>query len=79
MGVGATLWLVAGGKSGPARAIHAGSGYWSADSVVQVLGSSQLPNQLWVRWPGGKVVTTDLPKGLREVTVDVAGKILQSR
>jgi hypothetical protein len=79
-GVGAVLRLMSGsGWFGPAREIHAGSGYWSQDSTVQVLGSPQEATQLQVRWPGGKVTTTELPRAAREVTVDVAGKILKSK
>jgi hypothetical protein len=79
LGIGATLRLVSGQKMGPAREIRAGSGYWSQDGAVQVLCASQPPTQLWVRWPGGKVVTTDLPSGAREVTIDPAGKIVRSK
>jgi hypothetical protein len=78
-GVGAALRLVAGGKTGSAREIHAGSGYWSGDSAVQVMCAPQPPTQLSVRWPGGKITTTDLSAGLREVTVDPSGKIVRSR
>src|SRR5207237_8493094 len=36
-GVGASLRLMTGETPGPAREIHAGSGYWSQESAVQVL------------------------------------------
>jgi hypothetical protein len=78
-GVGAIVRLVAKEKTGPAREIHAGSGYWSQDSAVQVLGAAQPADKVMVRWPGGKVVTTEVPAGAREITVDAAGKILKSR
>jgi hypothetical protein len=78
-GVGAVMRLMPGGKSGPAREIHAGSGYWSQDSAVQVLAAPQAPSQLWVRWSGGKVTTTELPPTAREVTVDVSGRVVQSK
>ena len=58
---------------GPAREVHAGSGYWSQDSVVQVLSMREPPTQLWVRWPGGKTVTAAVPKGAREIRVDAEG------
>jgi hypothetical protein len=77
--VGAILRLVAEGKTGPAREIHAGSGYWSEDSAVQVLCGPRPPAQLWVRWPGGKATTTDLPAGVRDITVDASGKLVRSR
>ena len=78
-GVGAVLRLVSDGKTGPAREIHAGSGYWSQDSAVQVLAAPPAHAQLRVRWPGGREASTDLPPGTKEVTVDAAGKIIHSR
>jgi hypothetical protein len=78
-GVGAVLRLIAGGKPGPAREVHAGSGYWSQDAATQVLASSTTATQLWVRWPGGKVTTTDLPSGAREVSIDVEGHTTRPR
>jgi hypothetical protein len=73
-GVGATLRLVFGGRYGAAREIHGGSGYWSQDSVVQVMGCPEPPTEIWVRWPGGKTTTSPIPKGAREITVDTDGK-----
>lgn len=53
--VGAHLRLVySGERMGPVRAIQAGSGYRSQDAAVQVLGFSDPPSALWIRWPGGK-------------------------
>jgi len=78
-GVGAVLRLVSGGESGPAREIHAGSGYWSQDSTIQLLAIPQGTAQLQVRWPGGLDAITDLPAGLKEVVVDSAGRIVRSR
>ncbi len=62
---------------GPLREIHAGSGYWSQDSAVQVLGLPEAPSELWVRWPGGKITTTPLPASVRGVVVDDTGALLQ--
>src|SRR6266404_4094496 len=55
-GIGAAIRLMTGDKPGPAREIHAGSGYWSQDSVVQVFGTPSPPTHVRVRWPGGKEV-----------------------
>jgi hypothetical protein len=57
---------------GSAREIHAGGGYWSQDSAIQVLppGTSALK----VRWPGGKETETRLPTGAREIIVNSAGE-----
>jgi len=59
-----------GDRFGPVREIHAGSGYWSQDSVVQVLGIPEFPTEVCVRWPGGKNSTYNLPTGAGEVTID---------
>jgi enediyne biosynthesis protein E4 len=75
-GVGATVRLVFGEKFGPAREIHGGSGYWSQDSPVQILCGQQEPTQVWVRWPGGKTTTSNIPHGAREITVDRSGTVV---
>ena len=58
-----------GERFGAAREVHGGSGYWSQDDAVQVLGGLEPPTQVWVRWPGGAVSTVAVPAGGREVTV----------
>ena len=78
-GVGATLRLVFGERLGAAQEIHGGSGYWSQDSVVQVLGCPEAPTQIWVRWPGGKTTTSAIPAGAKEITVDPGGKVTVNR
>src|SRR5207302_2726615 len=50
-GIGAQLRLKFGDRLGPVREIHGGSGYWSVDSPLAVLGYAEPPTQLWVRWP----------------------------
>ena len=74
-GVGATVRLVTGGRMGPTREIHAGSGYWSQDSAVQVLAGAEPATQLWVRWQGGKTNLVDIPPGALEVAIDEAGRL----
>ena len=74
-GIGTTLRLVSGAITGPAREVHAGSGYWSQDSTVQVLTLPEMPTQLWVRWPGGKTFSAAIPKKAREIQVDVEGTV----
>ncbi|MEO8428273.1 MAG: VCBS repeat-containing protein, partial [Verrucomicrobiota bacterium] len=78
-GIGATIRLKFGERFGPAREIHAGSGYWSQDSAVQVLAVPQTPAELWIRWPGGRITTTPLSTFEGEVTVDSTGKTISSR
>jgi hypothetical protein len=74
--IGATVRLGAGQKLGPAREIHAGSGYWSQDSATLVLAFPQSagPMKLWVRWPGGATTTTELPQSARDVSIGTDGK-----
>jgi hypothetical protein len=78
-GVGAALRLVFGARLGAAREIHGGSGYWSQDSVVQVMGCPEPPTQIWVRWPGGKTTTSPILAGAKEITVDTDGKLTMIR
>jgi len=73
-GVGAQMRLIFGGREGPVREIHAGSGYWSQDSAVQVLGAPQTPTQIRVRWPGGKVSNSSVPSGAMEIEVAADGQ-----
>jgi len=74
-GIGAQVRLLYAQRAGPVREIHAGSGYWSQDSAVQVLGTPQPPTQIWVRWPGGKSTTSALPQGAKEISVNQEGSI----
>ena len=78
-GVGAALRLGFGTRQGAAREIHGGSGYWSEDSTVQVLGCPETPTQIWIRWPGGKTTTSPIPAGAKEITVDSDGKLTMNR
>ena len=81
-GVGSVVRLVLeGGKLGPARLITAGSGYWSQDSAVQVLGSPKetKPNHLEVFWPGGKTTRIEIPEGAKEIQVGSDGKLISSK
>ena len=68
-GVGAQVRLVYGDRMGPVREIQAGSGYWSQNAAVQVLGLSGSPSAVWVRWPGGTVTRAPVPTGARELTI----------
>ncbi|MFZ0828242.1 MAG: VCBS repeat-containing protein, partial [Verrucomicrobiia bacterium] len=74
-GTGATMRLVFGERMGPSREIHGGSGYWSQDSAVQVMGCPETPTQIWVRWPGGKITTSTIPAGAKEIVVDTDGRL----
>jgi hypothetical protein len=78
-GIGVCLRLGFGSRLGPAREIHAGSGYWSQDSAVQVLSTASAPTQISVRWPGGKTTTTEIPAGAAEIAVTDAGQVTKLR
>jgi hypothetical protein len=79
-GLGAVVRLGFGsGRWGPAREIHAGSGYWSQDSVVPVLARPEPATQLEVRWPGTTTPTrTALAPAAGAVSVDDQGQLLPS-
>jgi hypothetical protein len=75
--IGAVVQLLADRGSGtnlwPAREIHAGAGYLSQDGLVQVLGGEA--THVRVRWPGGKVTTSQLPSAVGEVEINWRGEI----
>ena len=75
-GIGATIRLRFGERLGPAREFHGGSGYWSQDSSVQIMGVPEAPSAIWIRWPGGNIATLDLPADAREIVTDFRGKLV---
>ena len=72
-GVGGVVRV--GGEEGwgAAREVHAGSGYWSQDSTVLVMHLEETPSRIQVRWPGGKTTTSPIPKGAREISINLEG------
>jgi hypothetical protein len=62
-----------GNRFGPAREVQAGSGYWSMNSPVQVMGLDGDPDAVWVRWPGGKETTTEVRKENRTIRIHDPG------
>jgi hypothetical protein len=68
-GVGAQIRVVYGDRMGPVREVQAGSGYWSQNGAVQVMGLATTPTAVWVRWPGGAETRTPVPAGAREIVV----------
>lgn len=74
-GIGAQLRLAFGPRQGPVRELHAGSGYWSEDSAIQVLGIPEPPSHLQVRWPNGLTITYPVAKEARELLVEAAGGV----
>ena len=75
-GIGAQLRLIFGQRAGPLRELHAGSGYWSQDSAVQVMATPEPPTQIQVRWPGGRSTISPLPPGARNITIDQNGAVI---
>ncbi len=78
-GIGATIRIKYTNHYGPAREIHAGSGYWSQDSMIQVLGLQEEVKGIWVRWPGGKITETKILNIVNEITLNPEGRIIDSR
>lgn len=74
-GIGAAMRLVYGDGEGPLREVQAGSGYWSQNSAVQVLGRRGTPDGLQVRWPFGDEILYPLPEGVSEVVAGVDGSL----
>jgi hypothetical protein len=66
---GATVRVVYPDGMGPAREIRAGSGYWSLDGAVQVLGLRGQPTEVWLRWPDGTESRSAIARGQQEITV----------
>jgi hypothetical protein len=68
--IGATIRVEYGDRTrGPAREIHGGSGYWSEDGAVQVMGLETNPTAVWVRWPDGSETETPLTAGVAEIEI----------
>jgi enediyne biosynthesis protein E4 len=78
-GYGAQLRLKHGDHFGPVSEIHGGGGYWSQDSPVQVLAGVDSGSQIWVRWPGGKTLTVDVPADSAEIQVGMDGEVTRVR
>jgi hypothetical protein len=66
--VGASFRAGDAAQWGPVQAIQCGSGYWSVNGKPVVTFAGQM-TRLWVRWPGGKEQTLELPAGTREFEV----------
>ncbi len=67
--IGAQIRLQYGERAGPVREVQAGSGYWSQNGAVQVMGRAGYPTGLWIRWPGGREHVVPLTPGQAEITV----------
>jgi enediyne biosynthesis protein E4 len=72
---GAAIRVITAERRGPIREVQGGSGYLSQNSAIQVLANPDAGGKIWVRWPGGKETTTDIPAGASEITIDMEGKV----
>jgi hypothetical protein len=43
------------------------------------MGCPESPTQIWIRWPGGKITTSPIPNGAKEITVDTDGNATVSQ
>jgi hypothetical protein len=71
--VGAIVRLKFAERFGPAREIHAGSGYWSQDSATLVLAAPIAPAALQIRWPDGQLQDWPWPAGVKSIQVSTTG------
>jgi hypothetical protein len=67
--IGATIRLVYDERMGPARELRSGSGYFSHDGPVQVMGVEVGMRAVWVRWPDGRESRTPVDASDLEVTI----------
>jgi hypothetical protein len=67
LAIGATVRLRGGQGLGPAREIHASSGYGSVDATTTLLAGDA--RAVWVRWPGGRTTETPVPPDAAEIEV----------
>jgi hypothetical protein len=59
----------AGGRKGPARETHGGSGYWSQEGSMVVMGLEEPPVAVEVEWPGGKKTRVEVGEGSLKISV----------
>ena len=65
--IGASMRMIYEGGEGPVREVQAGSGYWSVNEALQVMGLRGEPRAVRVRWPDGTVEDVPVPPGAHEV------------
>ena len=68
-GTGAVIQLKFARGWGPARELHAGSGYWSQDSACAVLATPDRPEAIRISWPGGRRAEQAIDPQIGEVSV----------
>jgi hypothetical protein len=75
--IGAKVRLKFGERLGPLREVQSGSGYWSQNSPVQVLGYSEAPTAIVVQLPGGRMMTNAIQANAKEITIGSNGVIIR--
>lgn len=73
--VGAAMRLVFEKGAGAVREIHCGSGYWSQDSVIQILATPTAPRRISIHWPEGQTTTSDIPRDTKSIEVEPTGSL----
>ena len=69
-GIGSSIRLVyKDGSKGPRREIQAGSGYWSQNSAVQVMGAAKKVAKIEVDWFNGTRQLVNITPGKKNYTV----------
>jgi len=61
-------------RPGPAREIHAGSGYWSQDAPTQIFGNREQIEAIWVRWPDHRTNLFSIATSATEVVLKPSGE-----
>jgi hypothetical protein len=70
--IGAKLQKVnpqTGNVFGPGKEVQSGSGYQSLNSFKHIFAHQELPFQIQVTWPNGKVITHSISTGDTQVTI----------
>ncbi len=70
-GLGAVVRARFGGRTGPARHLGGGGGYWSQNSLVTVLATPEPPTAVETRWGGGNWERVEVRPGEREIRITV--------
>jgi hypothetical protein len=73
--LGAAVRVLTGSSADPIREVQAGSGHLSQNGFEQVFSNSAKPRQVWIRWPGGKVIQFEIKEGETEVIAGPQGRI----
>jgi hypothetical protein len=70
--VGGMIRVVYPERMGPVREIQSGSGFWSHNGAVQVLGVGPDALAVWIRWPDGSETEIPIRDGQVELVVNFA-------